>query len=370
MKKLIFFVLMTSCALAAGQTRNPLKRPFSSHSIWNMPIGSEAVYVPANLPNYADVTPRPWNPMPQMDDELIIMHPEVDEVPVARNGTGWNNPNRCVPDGTTPTLHFKTLPIPPNYTVPNSSKNNSAAVLSKGGRFVYQLQPLTKCAGLASATALLDFPPVDIYGSGHSGAHGGSGMSAVGGSLRIGELRPGQEPPHHALKVDVDSVSVMHPCTVKSDCYRWPAYGADSYAAQPGIGYGSKASVTPPAAMKMGALLALPPSVDIAKIGLETPPAMMLAWTMQNYGAYIVDSTGGPGFAIAAENGPDGNYRDQFKADWNMAFEGWVASNTPWTRDIGRIVVLLSVIDNNALNSIGGGGIPLQPLAPEIAPPN
>ena len=31
-------------------TRDPLKWPFAQNSIWNMPIGSGAQYVPANLP--------------------------------------------------------------------------------------------------------------------------------------------------------------------------------------------------------------------------------------------------------------------------------------------------------------------------------
>ena len=37
-----------------------------------------------------------------------------------------------------------------------------------------------------------------------------------------------------------------------------------------------------------GALLALPPGTDIAALGLRTEPGRMIAWTLQNYGAYIV----------------------------------------------------------------------------------
>ena len=35
---------------AAPGGRDPIRQPFASNSIWNMPIGSGAVYVPANLP--------------------------------------------------------------------------------------------------------------------------------------------------------------------------------------------------------------------------------------------------------------------------------------------------------------------------------
>jgi hypothetical protein len=36
--------------------------------------------------------------------------------------------------------------------------------------------------------------------------------------------------------------------------------------------------------------------------------------------------------------------------------------------DVARIVAALAVVDNNAPSTVGGGGTPLQPLAPPIAP--
>lgn len=38
-------------------SRDPLAWPFVQSSIWNMPIGSEAVYVPANIPPQKQVQP-------------------------------------------------------------------------------------------------------------------------------------------------------------------------------------------------------------------------------------------------------------------------------------------------------------------------
>lgn len=365
MKKITFaFALMILSCISFAGSRDPLKQPFDKYSIWNMPIGKGAVYV------YANLNPIPrgeqWSARPQMDGDIIILHPEVAEVPIARNGTGWNNPDRCDPDGTKPALHFTSLPIPANFIVPNSSNNNGAAVMAKDRRFVYQLQPFTRCANGSTATALLDFSPVDIYGSGYSGAHGGSGLSSIGGTLRIGELRPSTGAPRHALKVNVDSASALSICPSKKDCYRWPAYGSDFYSTDPKTGYGTSSTTSVPSAMKMGALLAIPSSIDITRLGLQTKPGILLAWTLQNYGAYIVDSTGGAGFAIVGENGPDGDFRTQFKADWGLDFEGWVAAPTPWVVDIGVIMSSLSVVDNNGLNSIGGGGVTLQPLADDL----
>ncbi len=44
--------------------------------------------------------------------------------------------------------------------------------------------------------------PVDLRGPGVEGCHSGSGLSGVGGSLRVGELE-GAEPLRHALKINL-----------------------------------------------------------------------------------------------------------------------------------------------------------------------
>ena len=349
--------------LVTPTTRDALTWPFSTTSIWNTPIGSNAVYVYAQLPS----VPRgnAWAAMPQIDDEIIVTSPTAPSTPVAKSTAGWSGANRCGPIGVTAQA-LQAVPLPQEFVVPNSGSNNSAAILASDGRTILQSQPFTRCTAGQGATALVSSAPVDLYGPGTTGSHGGSGLSAIGGSLRLGELRPGGQPPRHALKIDVDAAAVLHKCSVKTDCYRWPAITADSYATS-GTGYGTLGSTSIPAGMKMGALLAIPTSVDLTKIGFETAPGQMLAWTLQNYGAYIVDSTGGGGFAIEAENGANGSMRTQFAADWGYPMEAWVANNTPWVRDIQRIQVLLALVDNNTAATPGGGGTALQPLAPALA---
>jgi len=61
-----------------------------------------------------------------------------------------------------------------------------------------------------------------------------------------------------------------------NDTFRWPAVVSDGKAALDG-GYGG----TNPS-LKPGALLALPASVSIQSLGLQTVPARMLAWTLQH----------------------------------------------------------------------------------------
>lgn len=341
----------------APLARDPYKWPFSSASIWNMPIGKSAVYVPAHLP--AVPSNNIWAPMPQLDLERIILRPEALKTKVAFNAAGWSiNGNRCTVGATV----LATLPIPNEYLVPNSLYNNGAAFVEADGRTITQTQPLARCTYGGTATALGTFPPLDLYGDGIAGAHGGSGLSTLGGTLRLGELRPGGKAPRHALKLDVDSTEVLYPCKVMADCFRWPAKSADSAA----VGYYGKKNVNPNLALKMGSLLAIPASVDVTKLGMETEPGKQLAWTLQNFGMYIVDTTGGPGYAIGVEDGADGSFAAQFQKDWGYAMEQRAKDNTPWTRDFQRLITLLQVVNNNAATSVGGGGTPLQTLAPAL----
>jgi hypothetical protein len=344
-------------------TRDPLQQPFSSTSIWNTPIGSNAVYVPANLP--ADPRGQAWATMPQIDGEIIVLQPAATPTPIQKNSVAWQGGNRCVPDNAT-SAPIQTVPIPATFTVPNAGGNNSAAILGADGQTIYQNQPFTRCTVGGGATALLGFPNVNLYGSGETGSHGGSGLSAIGGSIRLGELRPGGQPPFHALKIEVDSAVVLHTCTTRANCYRWPAIGSDSNAV---TAYGSLGDGTQPVGMQMGALLAIPAKVNLSNLGLLSVPGQMLAWTLQNYGAYIVDSTGGAGFTLAAEEGAQGSMLTQFQNDWGYPMQDWVihSNKNPWVHDLQILVPLLAVVDNNTAATPGGGGTPLQPLAPPIS---
>ncbi|WP_307717586.1 hypothetical protein [Streptomyces sp. V4I23] len=354
--QLRYTVATLTVTKAQPATRDPLKWPFAKDSIWNMPIGSEAVYVPANLPQ--NPGGDEWAPMPLVDDERIVLRPTAPLTKIWFSDAGWSGKNRC---GATGDLLLQ-VPVPSDYVVPHHNDNSSAAFLAPDGRTLLQTQPFTRCWAGKDATSMAVSDPVDIYGDGIRGAHGGSGLSAIGGTLRVGELRPGGQAPRHALKIDVYARQALYKCAHYDDCYRWPATAADSYA----VGFYGTEGTNANHAMKMGALLAIPASADLSQLGLETAPAKQLAWTLQNYGAYIVDDTYTPGFAINAEHGPDGSMRDQFKADWGFDLAQRVNDNTPWSRDMQRLAGALHVVENNGPNSIGGGGTPRQPLAPEF----
>ncbi|MFL6671712.1 MAG: hypothetical protein ACJ8LG_00300 [Massilia sp.] len=346
-------------ATVAPAARDPLKQPFASSSIWNMPIGRHARYVAANLSG----TPgnNIWAGMPFIDGEKIILKPAAPLTGLHYNGAAWSGQDRCRPAGGV----VLSVPMPRDYVVPNSTQNNSAAFLMPDRRTIVQTQPLTRCRAGAPGTSMAQFDDVDLYGAGITGAHGGSGLSAIGGSIRLGELRPGAASgPRHALKVNVYAKEALFRCAVARQCFRWPAVTADAGA----VGSYGSANNNRNSAMKMGALLAIPHWKRIASLRLETAPARQLAWTLQNYGAYVVDDTFAPGFALNAEDGPDGSKCAEFKADWGFDMVQKVNDNSPWRRDMQKLVEALHVVHNNSASSIGGGGRPRQPLAAPVAP--
>jgi hypothetical protein len=357
--------------------RNPLQQPFTSGSVWNMPVGTGARYVAADM--HFTTTPNSteyWYDMPLSDHERIVLTPSAPLTNVYISNVGWSGGNRCPAQGPV----FFQAPIPAAYVVPNSTDNNGAAILLADGMTLVQTQPFTRCSGYSYATTMQVPAPLTAWeynlqtGDGRLGAHGGSDLSTLGGTIRLGELRPGTQM-RHALKILVDSTTSLGLCTGDfSACYTWPAAVADSWAANAGSGYGSATGNTN-SYMKMGALLAIPASVNLNAIGLQSVPGKMLAWTLQNYGAYIVDSTGGPGFDIAIEDGAAGSKDDEFQADYGFPFDGRLgymtltgSSGQPtpqaqWVSDVRLIIDYLSVVANNTATSVGGGGTPLQPLA-------
>jgi len=401
-------LLLGAAGNASAQTRDPVNPldpnnplnspiwPFSRTSPWNMPIGSGAQYVPINLAvpnepgNPPSIPPTNWAAMPANSDEYIVLAPTAPLTDINHSDAGWTGANRCHFTDTPPIL-LARVPIPAGYFVESSMGNNAAAFLMPDLRTIIQSNAFTRCAtenGLA--TSIQSFNYADVYSDGRWGSHGATQLSAIGGSIHLGELRPGK-PVRHAIALTVDTPVVLDRCLTINDCFRWPAYSADCWAApdgpcaQPPTFYGSQ-NPNPVPGMKIGALLAISASTDINSLGLETEPGLMLAWTLQNYGAYIVESTGGPGINIDLDIGPTGSKQEEFDNDaWSNTppfkapgpffqrvndgdgTHGNAPFGWPWTRDVQKLWRALQLVANNGPDSIGGGGTPRQPLAPPLA---
>lgn len=331
----------TGFGLLSSGLRDKTKWPFAIDSIWNTPIGSGAVYEPAGtkVTSVSGSTTHFGQ-----DEDIIVMRPTAPRIDVAFNGVGWSGGDRC-PAGSK-VLH--SVPVPSSFTIPSSGENNGAAFLAADGHTVLQDQPFTRCTAGGPATALVTAVDQDIYGPGMLGAHGGSGLSAIGGTLRVGELGAGVI--HHALKVNLWAKQYYHCCD-----HHWPAITHDGYADPTTYG-GSNPDFGP------GTLLALRPSFDLTT--LRTKPARILAQALIDYGAYVADDSFWNDWSLETELGPDGRVVTEFQTLFGFSMRP--ADGEPFKLDVDAIFAALQIVKNSAATSVGGGGAPRVALAPAI----
>jgi len=342
--------------------RDPLFWPFSRDSIWNLPIGASAVYVPANI---QQATQRGMT----TDPDVIILSPNATTTAVYYNSDGWSGGSRCTPQGNV----LFNAPIPDTFVVPGAGPGNpdgttpnyATAILMPDGHTLTQGQPFARCTAGGPATMWWSVTN-DLYGTGIDGGHGGSGLSSLGGTIRLGELVPGGVI-RHVMKINLYGLNnYFYDGTTHG--YRWPASQADGCASSC---YGG---TTP--ALRMGSLLAIPASVNIDSLGLETEPAKILARALQDYGAYTVDDTAWSVYAIATEFSPAGRVDDEFNTAWGFPINPPTKTG-PWALDMDRLFGALNVVDNwdagqwaavSASNGAqgAGGGAPIVPWAPDF----
>jgi hypothetical protein len=326
----------------ATTTRDKFLWPFSSTSPWNMPIGSGARYIPANITKagYAGA-----------DEEYFYKLKSSDPLrPVYAPGS-WTK--RCA-DKSTQSMQI-SLPIPDDLIIPDattnpySTPNNVSAFLLPDGKTLVQISPLTRCQRGGAIYGWRYFPNIDIYGQGIGGSHFGSGLSAIGGSIRKGELT-NNEPIRHALKILIFAEKYLYYSQARPG-YRWPADRADNYAAQ--RYHGKNPSLL------QGSLLAIPPKVTVNSLKLQTTAGKKLFRALQDYGGYVVDDAAWDAHYLAVEKG----VLEEFAASYGYNFSD---KNGAFYDDFMKLFPALQIVDNNTPKSVGGGGKRRVPLAPPI----
>lgn len=259
--------------VAVDERRDPLRWPFAEDSIWNTPIGDQAVYVEAQIRK------RERRGM-TIDEDIIVLKPNVPHTKVYYSDVGWTEDGsglRCTNYSVNRPLF--ELPIPEDFVVSPETwdglrPNSGLACLLPDGETIVQTQPFAKCRTNVATSLTSSAPRVNIYtGDGIRGAHGGSGLSAIGGTIRVGELLPGGVI-RHALKINLYGRFNLH-----SEGYRWPAVKADTGFDDVDSGnyYGGS---NPD--LVMGSLVALHEKEDLLSLtenslGIVTEPALILA---------------------------------------------------------------------------------------------
>ena len=358
----VALLILQATTANAAPCRDRFAWPFADTSIWNSAIGSGAAYLPANI--YSTELPTQIH----NDQEWLVRTTSTDPL------TPWVDDSGAFPGGCKATGAVRSrIPFPRNLTTDCVDNNNSGAILLPDNRTLVQLQPLYRPTAGGPIIAWYHtgapqpFPwAVDVLGDGALGSHGGSGLSGMGGAIRLGELTNGSQPITHALKLELWAHSYYfynYTSAFYDSCYTWPATGCDSYYnSASGNGYnGSNPHLVP------GALLAVPPGdAPAVAAQLTTLPGKQMLRALVDYGGYIVDDTGSQagGGAFCAESGVNAEVAAAF--GYSIAIEKPlnVLQGAPLYFDLVAIFRALSIVTNNGWGSVGGGGVPRRPPPP------
>eukprot|EP00928_Gymnodinium_smaydae_P056459 TRINITY_DN39845_c0_g1_i1.p1 TRINITY_DN39845_c0_g1~~TRINITY_DN39845_c0_g1_i1.p1 ORF type:complete len:423 (-),score=16.29 TRINITY_DN39845_c0_g1_i1:74-1300(-) len=376
-----------------GACRDRFLEPFSSSSIWNTAIGSHANFVHARLyvANGSCGSAPNCEPAASFHNDqewFLLSHPETDlQVPWIDQGD-WGSDDHCKITGKQVT----TIGLPPEWTTASDGgrskagqvNNNAMGVLLPDNETIVQMQPAYRCAvhspllarfGNATDGCPQRFPnTTSIFGDGALGAHGGSGLSGVGGTIRIGELTR-KEPIGHALKIELQHQWYFGRYPLQPDSkenqgrrqYVWPATGSDSCSvgAPHGCYEGSLSTLAP------GALLAVPSDLaEEMRQKMQTAPGRKILEALTDYGGYIVDDTGAVNSAAICMSS---EVNDEMTTvfGYSMTYPHGVSARPD---DPGRLLYSdllhifqnLHVVTNNAAASVGGGGVPRKPTKGQI----
>ena len=268
---------LTSASPAGGAVAG--FRAFSSNSYWN-----------TRLPEGA--------PVDQRSDAIIDFlktdssHPYVRLVGTESDG-GWGEPifwakptdpvYNVVATRYTLPPEFDSIRIPAAARVPATSDAQMTIYdLDKGA--VYKLQK----ASYNSGTDRWSAGGGSYYYLGSNGLHGS--LSESNNRRNFGHR--GNPPALHAVRWDeIQRGAINHMLKIAVNTahqdHVWPMVGSDGDA-------------TTAAAPPQGARIRIKPGVELSKLGLS-PAARVIARALQDYGAVIGDSSGGPA-ALKVEN--------------------------------------------------------------------
>ena len=324
---------------SAAATRDPLQWPFARTSIWNTPIGTRARYVPARIRGTGFGVDVDWFVITRSTDRAVPVYAP------AASGTDpcAGNPERQQA-GRHPGPHApRTQRVPRSLVVAGAAASGdevgravSSAFLQPDRRTLVSYALTARCTPGGPLYGRWS-GETSLYGDGIGGGYGESGLSSIGGSVRTGELT-GAGPIRHALKLEVWGRYLFDDQATGGA--RWPASTAGAGATRHYQG-----SV---AALRMGGLLALPPTASASRLGVRSAAGRTLLAALRDYGAYVVGDSGTDTVDLCVEH--------EAAADYARRTGHPLATDPGLRADMARMIGALAVVDDNAPTSIGGHG--------------
>jgi hypothetical protein len=352
-------ILLTCFLIANGQTRDPFLQPFSKESIWNLPIHKDAWkegnHVDANIDKVG-------LPAGYKAEGVHFFIEDTNDPKVEYHRVRWSN--RC-----TNHYHYKNnyVHIPDDFThiSEKTSQANGAWVMLKPDKeTIWDALLLTRCkeGSWFGGNWFGPDKPYSIYGKGwgdHIWGHGASEISAMGGTIRKGELTsPEDEPIRHPLKFTIEGNRYWASCKIygSKNNFVWPAYGTDRLACDESFKnhHGGKDPN-----FVCGCLLALPPDLTKEQLGIKTLEGKKIFDALQTYGAYTVENSGWDSWQFLIE-------ADAIATDWPSGDFVRIKSGD-FHDDIDAMLSKLHIILKNNPENIAGG--PTTDFENRMAPP-
>jgi hypothetical protein len=380
-------------------TRDPIYWPHPADSIWNMPIGVDAELVPLGF-NYLGDTNNQNSRVTVAEENILFLDPDAPLAYIMEHDAGWTGAIRCssrtgdILQGNGSVSPMPQLPIATGWSTQpyvGSRPNMSGALVYRDGTDLklFETQPLHFCDdGVAVSQFVNDswvgdslitggMGAANANGSGgKGGSHGGSYMTAFGGTIRLGEIVPGGAI-KHAMKLTMDTgwycssaLAPNAPDSVRRG-HMWPALKADN--GWDGTYGNLNPSISPYA--KMGMLITTNNTFNPES--MITEPAKIIARALKNYGAYLVDGD----YAASVphlcqwqvERSNEGAFTTEFFNEWGYQFfhqtslHGSAANNQMQFRtDIGNLMENTYIVTDNSPTNVGGAGARRAPLAPAL----
>ncbi|WP_155856225.1 hypothetical protein [Cellulomonas sp. URHD0024] len=280
--------------------RDAAQYPFASSSPWNTAIGSHAVFEGASGSRTASL----------LSGSKPVVNRETWSVSVNQASTSDPLASlNLIRNGITYSARI------PSGAVATAGEDRHVSIIQPDHVTLYDTFKATKLSN-TSWSAQVGFQ-VDLRGSGIGQGTRAAYVPAVAGLVRAQELQ--NKSINHALALAI-------PGEMLKSGFVWPAARQDSDGASTYSG-----------GVPMGSLFAIPPSVDVTKLGLS-PTGLALAKALQNYGAYVVDRSGM--VTLYCEMSCDDTGTTDLRRAW------------------GVLEPQIRAVTNNSAASVGGGGTP------------
>lgn len=312
--------------------------PFQSHSPWNIPLSTSAAYessTSACSTSFHHIS-NTGGPGYTYMSAATDSHPVYAAKATDPWATIFYNPAVAHISGVAAVIRVPTNATPSLGSSPGST-DGRMDIIDPGGRYVSEMWKASKNSD--GSWSVGSYKHNDLFGQGIlQGGVRAYGGSNLGGLIRHGELNGSLKWPSQSSLIEhsvTHAIAIAIPQAWQKDAWVWPADSND---------VDGKPSPAYQGVVPMGQFIALPSSINVTALGLKTMQGVELAFALQYYGAYLVDSSSN--YSYYAEPAAAGDIGQINHAIYGAAYS-----------DLAVLESKLVCVDGNSANTPGGGSL-------------